>query len=58
MGGDNRVGGKGKGHQGTRIKDTWTKPRRGVGPRVGGEDVWGRVGKVGEEMERTVLKQQ
>ena len=30
-----------KGHQGTYIKDTWTKPK-GVGLRVGGGDGWGR----------------
>ena len=34
-------GKKGKGHQGTRIKDTWTKPK-GVGLRVGDGDQWGR----------------
>ena len=28
-------------HQGTCIKDTWTKPK-GVGLRVGGGDGWGR----------------
>ena len=43
---------KGKGHQGTRIMDTWTKPR-GVGLRVGGGDGWG-----GGEMETIVLEQQ
>ena len=37
--GDN--GGKlGKGHQGTCIKDPWTKPK-GIGSRVGGGDGWG-----------------
>ena len=35
------MGEKGKGHQGTCVKDTWTKPK-GVGLRVGGGDgVWG-----------------
>ena len=38
VGGDN--GGKrGKGCQGTCIKDTWTK-LNGVGSRVGGRDGW------------------
>ena len=39
MGGDNG-GKKGKGHQGTCIKDTWTKPKE-VASRVGGGDEWG-----------------
>ena len=30
-------GKKGKGPQGTCIKDTWTKPK-GIGSRVGGRD--------------------
>ena len=39
--GDN--GGKnGKGHQGTCIKDPWTKPRR-EGLKVGGVGGWGGV---------------
>ena len=50
-GGDNR-GKWGKGHQGTCIKDPWTKPK-GVGLRVEGGDRWG-----GAEMETTVLEQQ
>ena len=48
--------GKGKGHQGTCIKDTWTKPK-GVGLRVGGED-GGVEGSSGGKMETTVLEQQ
>ena len=39
MGGDNG-GKKGKGHQGTCIKDTWTKPKRGK--IEGGK--WGGLG--------------
>ena len=31
---------KGKGHQGTHIKDTWTNPK-GVGSKVRGGDGWG-----------------
>ena len=38
---------QGKGHQGTCIKDTWTKPK-GVGLRVGGGDGWGRGAWWGE----------
>ena len=30
------MGKKGKGHQGTCIKDTWTKPKVGVGLKMGG----------------------
>ena len=37
----NNMGKKGKGHQGTCIKDPWTKPK-GVGLRVAGGDAWGR----------------
>ena len=37
---DNR-GKKGKGHQVTCIKDTWTKPKGGRGLRVGGGGGWG-----------------
>ena len=48
---DNR-GKKGKGHEGTRIKDPWTKPKW-VG---GGEGWWGE--EWGWEMETTVLEQQ
>ena len=44
-------GGKGKGHQGTCIKDTWGKPK-GVGSRVGGGVSGGGI------METTVLEQQ
>ena len=36
----------GKGHQGTCIKDTWTKPK-GVGSKVGGGDGWGGGAVVG-----------
>ena len=36
---DNKVK-NGKGCQGTCIKDTWTKPKRGVGLRVGGGVEW------------------
>ena len=35
------------GHEGTCIKDTWTKPK-GVGLRMGGGDGWG-----GGEIETT-----
>ena len=52
--GDN--GGKGKGHQGTCIKDPWMKQSR-EGLRAGSE-----VGEAGEsgdgKMETTVLEQQ
>ena len=41
VGGDGQWGKTGKGHQGTCIKDPWTKPK-GVGLRVGGRDGWGR----------------
>ena len=34
------MGGKEKVHQGTCIKDTWTKPK-GTGSRVGDKDGWG-----------------
>ena len=47
-------GKKGKGHQGTCIKDPWTKPK-GEGLRVGGG---GRAGSGGGKMETTVLQQQ
>ena len=47
---DNR-GKKGKGHQVTCIKDTWTKPKGG---RIEG----GAGGSGGEKMETTVLEQQ
>ena len=41
MGGKRGNGEKqGKVHQGTCIKDTWTKPK-GVGLRVGGGNGWG-----------------
>ena len=43
--------GEGKGHQGTCIKDPWTKPT-GVGSRLGG----GRVGDTGKT-ETTVFEQ-
>ena len=50
------MGKKGKGCQGTCIKDPWMKPK-GVGLRVGG----GGVGRVresgGKKMETTVLEQ-
>ena len=46
-------GEKGKGHQGTCIKNAWTKPEAG---RIeGGRWGWGRVR--GGEMETTVLEQ-
>ena len=32
---------KGNGHQGTYIKNIWTKPKKRVGLRVGGGDGWG-----------------
>ena len=37
----------GEGHQGTCMKDTWTKPK-GEGLRVGGRDGWGGVAWWGE----------
>ena len=53
---DNRGNGGEGWHQGTCIKDTWTKPK-GVGSRVGGKDGW-REGYGGVKMETTVLEQQ
>ena len=44
------------GHQGTCIKDTWTKPK-GVGSRVGGGG-WLGWGSGGGEIEITILEQQ
>ena len=38
----------GKGHQGTCIKDLWTKPK-GASVRVGGGDGWGECGVCGGE---------
>ena len=38
MGGHN--GGRGKGFSGTYIKDTWTKPSRGVEAGEAGRDGW------------------
>ena len=50
VGGD--IGGlRGKGHQGTCIKDTWTKPK---GSRVGGGDSWSR-GVVGVKWRQLYL---
>ena len=40
-GSGNYGGIKRKGHQGTCLKDTWTKPKVG-GSQVGGEDGWCR----------------
>ena len=40
-----------KGHQGTCVKDRWTKPGqmdRWVSSRVGGMDVWGSGAQCGE----------
>ena len=55
MGGDNG-GERGKGCQGTCIKDTWTKPKGG---RIEGERWgwlgWGKSG--GRKMETTILEQ-
>ena len=45
---------KGKGHQGTCIKDTWTKPK-GVGWRVGGGGGQGVGGVVGEKWRQLYL---
>ena len=49
------MGGEGKGHQGTYIKDTWTKPK---GSRtVGGKEGWvGQGGVVGAKMETTAFE--
>ena len=41
MGERNNWGKQGRGHQGTCIKDTWTKPNK-VGLRVESGDGWGR----------------
>ena len=46
----------GKVHQGTCIKDTWTKPK-GIGSTVGGMDGWGRE-RGGMKIKTTVLEQQ
>ena len=46
----------GRGHQGTYMKDTWTKPKK-VGSRVGG-GVSGAGGHGEVKMETTVLEQQ
>ena len=51
-GGDNE-GKKGKGHQGTCIKDPWTKPKRG---RIEGGRWTGGSG--GRKMETTACEQQ
>ena len=56
MWGEDNGGQKGKGHQGTCIKDSWAKPK-GVGETVGGGDEWGRVGSHRGKMETTVLEQ-
>ena len=45
-----------EGCQGPSIKDTWTKPKEGIGSRVGYGDGWGGGG-VGK-METTVLELQ
>ena len=37
------MGGRGKGCQGTCIKDTWTKSKEGRTEGGGGGDVWGGV---------------
>ena len=48
---------KGKGHQVTHIKDTWTKPK--VGRFKDGRQGWvGQGGMLGGEVETTVLEQQ
>ena len=54
---DNR-GKKSQGLQGTDIKDTWTKPKKGriEGGRLGGR-AWAG-GSVGGKVETTVLEQQ
>ena len=55
MGGDNGRK-RGKGPQGTCIKDTWTKP---MGVRVEGRRWgWWSRGEGGGKMETTVLEQQ
>ena len=48
-------GKKGKGHQGTCIKDTWTKPK-GVGLRVGGGGQWSRGEQWGENGDNSKKK--
>ena len=54
VGGDN---GGGEGHQGTCIKDTWTKPKRGS--IKGGRWGWlGWGGSGGGKMETTILEHQ
>ena len=47
-------GKKWKGHQGTCLKDTRTKPK-GVGSRAGGGDSWGRGGVVGGKWRQLYL---
>ena len=52
------MGNIGEGHQGTCIKDTWTKPK-GVVSRVGGGDGWGRGiwwGENGDNCTFTTIK--
>ena len=56
MGNRNNEGKKGKGCQGTHIKDPWTNPK-GEGWRVGDGDGWGGESG-GEKMETTVFEQQ
>ena len=52
------MGENGKVHQGTCMKDTWTKPK-GVGLRAGGRDGWGCGGSMGVvTMETIILEQQ
>ena len=46
-------GKKGKGHQGTCIKDPWTKSK-GVGFRVRGGDGWNRGGLLGKSRDNCV----
>ena len=46
---------RGKGHQGTCIKDTWTKPKEGT--IEGGKWGWVGWGEWWEEVETTVFEQ-
>ena len=57
VGADNRE--KGEGHQGTRIKDSWTKPKWGrmEGGRWGWLGWGGLVGRGAGGMETTILEQ-
>ena len=50
------MGGKGERFSGTCIKDTWTKPKRGVGSKGGSGDNWCGGGVVGGKWRQLYLK--